>query len=105
MEYSSIVLPAASILQFIPSSAATNAATFGSNPPVFPIGAVGCVTGWLTGELLPLPPNCLILMVAGVLPYALPLVGWVVWNPNTPDPNSVAAVNSCRKLYLPNPIP
>src|ERR1044072_2119401 len=38
---------AGSVPQFIPPSAATSAATLGSNPPVFPVGVVGCVTGWL----------------------------------------------------------
>src|ERR1044072_3350893 len=79
--------------QFIPPSAATNAATFGSNPPAFPVGAVGCVTGWLTGGLIPpLPPACPIPTVAGVLPQVLP-VGCVVWNPNAPDLNPLDAVD------------
>src|ERR1043165_3906338 len=36
---------AAPVLQFIPPNATTNAATFGSNPLVFPMVVVGCVTG------------------------------------------------------------
>src|ERR1044071_3719197 len=36
---------AAPASQFIPPNAATNAATFGSNPPVFPDGPIGWVVG------------------------------------------------------------
>src|ERR1044071_299885 len=71
------MFPAATppVPQFILPSAVTNAATFGSNPPVFPAGAVGRVTGWLTGGLVPpLPPACPIPTVAGVLSHPLPFV-------------------------------
>src|ERR1044072_5175206 len=100
------MFPAAAppVPQFIPPSAATSAVTFGSNPLVFPVGAVGCVTGWLTGGLLPLPPACPIPTVVAVLSHIFP-VGCVVWNPNAPDPNPVSAVDGCRKLYLSNPVP
>ena len=49
--------------------------------------------------------------MAGVLPHALPIDSYVVWNPNAPDlnpvvPNPIIVVAiSCAKLYLSNPVP